>query len=73
MPGPEHGERGLTRRAFANGEPGPKIRATFTARREAAPRIGFIMSGQGSLWWGMGRELMKHRPITAKAAGVATP
>ncbi len=49
--------------AFANGEGTQKIRATFTARREEAPRIGFIMSGQGPQWWGMGRELMKHEPV----------
>src|ERR1700719_144130 len=33
--------------AFAKKEEGPKIRAAFAARREQAPRIGFIMSGQG--------------------------
>jgi acyl transferase domain-containing protein/acyl carrier protein len=53
--------------AFANGEPGPKIRSTFTARREAAPQIGFIMSGQGPQWWGMGCELMKHEPVFREA------
>src|SRR4029077_1378349 len=33
--------------AFAKKEESPKLRAAFTARREQAPRIGFIMSGQG--------------------------
>src|SRR6185312_13199714 len=40
-----------------------KIRSEFAARREEAPRIGFIMSGQGPQWWGMGRELMRHEPV----------
>src|SRR6476660_6330361 len=49
--------------AFAKKEESPKIRNSFTARREEAPRIGFIMSGQGPQWWGMGRDLMKHEPV----------
>lgn len=36
---------------------------SFTPRQEHAPRIGFVMSGQGPQWWGMGRELMKHEPV----------
>ena len=53
--------------AFAKKEESRKIRAAFTARREQAPRIGFIMSGQGPQWWGMGRELMKHEPVFREA------
>ena len=53
--------------AFAKKEESPKIRAAFTARREQAPRIGFIMSGQGPQWWGMGRELMQHEPVFREA------
>jgi acyl transferase domain-containing protein/acyl carrier protein/phospholipid N-methyltransferase len=53
--------------AFAKKEETPKIRAAFTARREQAPRIGFIMSGQGPQWWGMGRDLMEHEPVFREA------
>ena len=53
--------------AFAKNEDGPKTRAAFTARPERAPRIGFIMSGQGPQWWGMGRELMQHERVFRRA------
>ncbi|MEY2538449.1 MAG: hypothetical protein QOG67_2189 [Verrucomicrobiota bacterium] len=49
--------------AFAKKEESPKIRMAFTPRREDGPRIGFIMSGQGPQWWGMGRDLMQHEPV----------
>ncbi|HYJ03506.1 MAG TPA: SDR family NAD(P)-dependent oxidoreductase [Chthoniobacterales bacterium] len=53
--------------AFAKKEESPRIRAAFTARQEQAPRIGFIMSGQGPQWWGMGRDLMEHEPVFREA------
>lgn len=53
--------------AFAKKEESQKVRAAFTARREQPPRIGFILSGQGPQWWGMGRELMKHEPVFREA------
>lgn len=40
-----------------------KARTSFTPRPEHAPRIGFVMSGQGPQWWGMGRELMQSEPV----------
>jgi acyl transferase domain-containing protein/NADPH:quinone reductase-like Zn-dependent oxidoreductase/SAM-dependent methyltransferase/acyl carrier protein len=49
--------------AFSTGEPGPKLRTAFTPRHEKAPRVVFVMSGQGPQWWGMGRELMRHEPV----------
>ena len=49
--------------AFASNQESPKVRSTFAARREEPPRIGFVMSGQGPQWWGMGRELMQHEPV----------
>ena len=50
-------------RNFSAGLTGNKIRTSFTPRREHPPRIGFVMSGQGPQWWGMGRELMQHEPV----------
>jgi acyl transferase domain-containing protein/NADPH:quinone reductase-like Zn-dependent oxidoreductase/acyl carrier protein len=41
----------------------PKVRTAFSARREVAPRVALVMSGQGPQWWGMGRELMRVEPV----------
>jgi acyl transferase domain-containing protein/SAM-dependent methyltransferase/acyl carrier protein len=49
--------------AYSAGQPGPKVRTAFTPRPEHATRVVFVMSGQGTQWWGMGRELMRHEPV----------
>ncbi|MCX6872958.1 MAG: SDR family NAD(P)-dependent oxidoreductase [Verrucomicrobia bacterium] len=48
---------------FAAGNPVTTARTSFTPRPEFAPRIGFVMSGQGPQWWGMGRQLMRNEPV----------
>ena len=53
-------------RGFTTEAPGNLIRTSFTPRPEHAPRIGFVMSGQGPQWWGMGRELMRNEPVFRK-------
>ncbi|MGH8046893.1 MAG: type I polyketide synthase, partial [Chthoniobacterales bacterium] len=52
---------------FGAGETGQKSRTSFSPRRERPARIGFVMSGQGPQWWGMGRELMRHEPVFRRA------
>src|SRR5262249_8490894 len=37
--------------------------SSFTPRPESAPRVAFVMSGQGPQWWGMGGELMQREPV----------
>lgn len=51
---------------FTTEATGNMIRTSFTPRPEHAPRIGFVMSGQGPQWWGMGRELMRNEPVFRK-------
>ncbi len=53
--------------AFASGGESTGIRTDFCARRAEAPRLGFIFSGQGPQWWGMGRELMRQEPVFREA------
>ena len=54
--------------AFAAGEETTqKLRVSFSPRREHPARVGFVMSGQGPQWWGMGRELMRHEPVFREA------
>ncbi|MFL6514468.1 MAG: SDR family NAD(P)-dependent oxidoreductase [Chthoniobacterales bacterium] len=49
--------------AFGTKQDSITVRTSFTPRPEQAPRIAFVMSGQGPQWWAMGRELMQHEPV----------
>jgi acyl transferase domain-containing protein/SAM-dependent methyltransferase/acyl carrier protein len=49
--------------AFSMENAGAKLRTAFTPRGETAAKVVFVMSGQGTQWWGMGRELMRHEPV----------
>ncbi len=39
------------------------LRDSFTPAPEHPLRVGFVMSGQGPQWWGMGRQLMASEPV----------
>lgn len=54
-------------RAHAEGEAGTTLRDSFTPQPEHPLKVGFIMSGQGPQWWGMGRELMESEPVFREA------
>ncbi|MGC1481788.1 MAG: acyltransferase domain-containing protein, partial [Chthoniobacterales bacterium] len=47
---------------FARGDESPNVRTSFTPRPERAPRIAFVLGGQGPQWWGLGRDLMRNEP-----------
>lgn len=49
--------------AFAQEGASTELKTSFTPAPEHPPRIGFVMSGQGPQWWGMGRELMRTEPV----------
>ncbi|MPY80191.1 MAG: amino acid adenylation domain-containing protein [Actinophytocola sp.] len=36
--------------------------ATGTAQRDE-PKLAFVFTGMGPLWWGMGRQLMREEPV----------
>ncbi|KAK4163340.1 putative polyketide synthase [Cladorrhinum sp. PSN259] len=40
-----------------------KVKATKTDKSSAAPRLGFVYTGQGAQWWAMGRELIDIYPV----------
>ena len=53
--------------AFAETGESTILQSSFTPLPEKRPRIGFVMSGQGPQWWGMGRELMRTEPVFRRA------
>ena len=54
-------------RTFAETGESNTLQTSFTPQSEKPPRLGFVMSGQGPQWWGMGRELMRTEPVFRRA------
>ncbi|MFZ4482656.1 MAG: SDR family NAD(P)-dependent oxidoreductase [Chthoniobacterales bacterium] len=52
---------------FAGAGACPGLNTSFAPHPEHSPRVGFVMSGQGPQWWGMGRELMRTEPVFRQA------
>ncbi|MBE2181581.1 MAG: SDR family NAD(P)-dependent oxidoreductase [Chthoniobacterales bacterium] len=52
---------------FTAGESNPALVASFTPQPEHPLRVGYVMSGQGPQWWGMGRELVRTEPVFRQA------
>ena len=57
--------------ARTHAETAARLRSALTdlveRSHEARPKIGFVYSGQGPQWWGMGRELFAREPVFAAA------
>jgi acyl transferase domain-containing protein/NADPH:quinone reductase-like Zn-dependent oxidoreductase/surfactin synthase thioesterase subunit len=49
-------------RKFAEGQVEPQALASVISRKKK-PKLGFIFSGQGGQWVGMGRHWMQHEPL----------
>ena len=52
--------------ALAGGRSKPNVQQGL-AERGAAPKIAFLFTGQGSQYWGMGRELFDAEPVFRQA------
>lgn len=48
--------------AFVNGEARADV-VTGRAPHGPAPRIVFLFTGMGPVWWGMGRQLLEREPV----------
>ena len=54
-------------RSVGTDDVSPNLRIEFTPAPENPLRVGFVMSGQGPQWWGMGRQLMAAEPVFKEA------
>ena len=50
-------------RAWSTGDPVPPGLVVGRRRAGHEPRVGFVFSGQGPQWWGMGRDLLASSEV----------
>ncbi|KAL8999812.1 MAG: hypothetical protein Q9188_005811 [Gyalolechia gomerana] len=54
---------GNTQETAIEGLESPQPIAAWTPSKDATPRLGFVMTGQGGQWFAMGRQLIQKSPF----------
>ncbi|EZF68845.1 hypothetical protein H105_08627 [Trichophyton soudanense CBS 452.61] len=54
---------GATNEAVVSSLKEPLPVAAWASKMTSAPRLGFVFTGQGAQWWGMGRQLIEMSPL----------
>ncbi|KAM5482457.1 putative PKS/NRPS-like protein biosynthetic cluster [Microsporum audouinii] len=54
---------GATNEAVVSSLKEPLPVAAWASKMTSTPRLGFVFTGQGAQWWGMGRQLIEMSPL----------